>query len=66
MTTSILEEWHEQRKNFNPSNPVSINQVHEFKEQVKLEEQTEGTYHSFSFDDFWRGLLSYVEKFTEH
>jgi len=41
MTTSILEEWHEQRKNFNPSNPDRINQMHEFKEKLKLEEQTE-------------------------
>jgi len=42
MTTFILEEWHEQRKNFNASDPASINQMHEFKEQMKLEEQTEG------------------------
>ncbi|WP_223556504.1 MULTISPECIES: hypothetical protein [Lysinibacillus] len=41
MTTSILEEWHEQRKNFNPSNPDRINQMHEFKGKLKLEEQTE-------------------------
>lgn len=40
MTKSILEEWQELRKNFNPSNPTSINQMHEFKEKVKHEEQT--------------------------
>ncbi|WP_285396699.1 CbrC family protein [Lysinibacillus sp. fls2-241-R2A-57] len=42
MTTIILEEWHEVRENFNPSKPISINQMHEFKEKLKLEEQTEG------------------------
>ena len=30
MTTFILEEWHEQQKNFNLSDQASINQLHEF------------------------------------
>ena len=28
---TIVEEWHELRQKFNPSNPITINQMHIFK-----------------------------------
>ena len=40
---TIVEEWHELRQKFNPSNPITINQMHIFKDQLKQVQQTEET-----------------------
>lgn len=40
---TIAEEWHDLRQTFNPSNPITINQMHIFKDQLKQVQQTEET-----------------------
>ncbi len=40
---TIAEEWHELRQKFHPSDPITINQMHVFKERLKQEQQTEET-----------------------
>ncbi|MBG9757015.1 hypothetical protein ABD89_17045 [Lysinibacillus sphaericus] len=38
---TIAEEWQELRNNFNPSQPITVNRMHIFKEQLKNEPQTQ-------------------------
>lgn len=38
---TIAEEWQELRNNFNPSQPITVNQLHIFKEQLKNGPQTQ-------------------------
>ncbi|KAB0443828.1 hypothetical protein D0439_09165 [Lysinibacillus fusiformis] len=40
---TIAEEWQELRNNFNPSQPITVNRMHIFKEQLKKEPQTQET-----------------------
>jgi len=40
---TIAEEWQELRKNFNPSQPIAVNRMHMFKDQLKQEPQTQET-----------------------
>ena len=40
---TIAEEWQELRNNFNPSQPITVNRMHIFKEQLKNEPQTQET-----------------------